>query len=80
LDGIFDLCGVPEDKFRAISSAVDKLDKVSLLFTLLFIFEKILGCAFLFCNTLFIPIFFLDVMDRCPKRNDGRKALGPSHC
>ncbi|KNZ61998.1 histidyl-tRNA synthetase [Puccinia sorghi] len=29
LDGIFDLCGVPEDKFRAISSAVDKLDKMS---------------------------------------------------
>ncbi|KAA1066144.1 Cytoplasmic and mitochondrial histidine tRNA synthetase [Puccinia graminis f. sp. tritici] len=29
LDGIFDLCGVPEDKFRAISSAVDKLDKMA---------------------------------------------------
>ncbi|MBW0472471.1 hypothetical protein O181_012186 [Austropuccinia psidii MF-1] len=29
LDGIFALCGVPDDKFRSISSAVDKLDKLS---------------------------------------------------
>ena len=29
LDGIFEVCGVPADKIRAISSAVDKLDKVS---------------------------------------------------
>ncbi|PWA00256.1 hypothetical protein BB558_003710 [Smittium angustum] len=28
LDGIFDLCGVPEDKIRTISSAIDKLDKL----------------------------------------------------
>jgi len=27
LDGIFELCGVPEEKVRSISSAVDKLDK-----------------------------------------------------
>ena len=27
LDGIFEICGVPKDKIRAISSAVDKLDK-----------------------------------------------------
>lgn len=27
LDGIFAACGVPEDKFRTICSAVDKLDK-----------------------------------------------------
>lgn len=27
LDGIFEICGVPEDKIRTISSAVDKLDK-----------------------------------------------------
>jgi len=27
LDGIFAICGVPEEKFRAICSAVDKLDK-----------------------------------------------------
>eukprot|EP01132_Coremiostelium_polycephalum_P010275 gene10275-12603_t len=27
LDSIFAICGVPEDKFRAICSAVDKLDK-----------------------------------------------------
>lgn len=30
LDGIFEVCGVPKDKFRAICSAVDKLDKVRL--------------------------------------------------
>jgi histidyl-tRNA synthetase len=29
LDGIFELAGVPSDKTRSISSAVDKLDKVS---------------------------------------------------
>ena len=28
LDGIFGVCGVPEDKTRTISSAVDKLDKL----------------------------------------------------
>ncbi|XP_075212263.1 histidine--tRNA ligase isoform X2 [Lycorma delicatula] len=27
LDGIFEACGVPQDKFRTICSAVDKLDK-----------------------------------------------------
>ncbi len=29
LDGMFAACGVPNDKFRTICSAVDKLDKVS---------------------------------------------------
>lgn len=28
LDGIFEVCGVPKDKIRSISSSVDKLDKV----------------------------------------------------
>lgn len=32
LDGIFELAGVPADKTRAISSAVDKLDKVGFSF------------------------------------------------
>ena len=27
LDGLFEVCGVPTDKIRPISSAVDKLDK-----------------------------------------------------
>jgi histidyl-tRNA synthetase len=27
LDAVFEICGVPSDKFRAICSAVDKLDK-----------------------------------------------------
>jgi histidyl-tRNA synthetase len=31
LDGIFELAGVPADKTRSISSAVDKLDKVCAL-------------------------------------------------
>ena len=30
LDGMFAACGVPEEKFRTICSAVDKLDKVSI--------------------------------------------------
>jgi histidyl-tRNA synthetase len=29
LDAIFDICGVPTEKFRTICSAVDKLDKMS---------------------------------------------------
>ncbi|KAJ3083102.1 Cytoplasmic and mitochondrial histidine tRNA synthetase [Quaeritorhiza haematococci] len=29
LDGMFEVCGVPHDKIRTISSAVDKLDKMS---------------------------------------------------
>lgn len=29
LDGIFEACGVPAEKFRTICSAVDKLDKVN---------------------------------------------------
>ena len=28
LDGMFAVCGVPEENFRSICSAVDKLDKV----------------------------------------------------
>lgn len=28
LDGMFEACGVPTDKFRTICSTVDKLDKV----------------------------------------------------
>ena len=30
LDGIFEVCGCPLEKFRATCSAVDKLDKVCL--------------------------------------------------
>lgn len=33
LDGVFAVCGVPADKTRTISSAVDKLDKVLLVLT-----------------------------------------------
>lgn len=31
LDGIFEVCGVPAEKIRTISSAVDKMDKVNLV-------------------------------------------------
>lgn len=31
LDGMFEACGVPQDLFRSICSAVDKLDKVSFM-------------------------------------------------
>ena len=37
LDG---LCGVPEDKIRSISSAVDKLDKVGLKQTIMGVFTQ----------------------------------------
>lgn len=30
LDGIFEACGVPAEKFRSICSAIDKLDKVGI--------------------------------------------------
>lgn len=29
LDGLFEMCGVPKDKFKSICSAIDKLDKVT---------------------------------------------------
>lgn len=41
LDGIFEVCGVPTDKIRTISSAVDKLDKVSCIFSLVFLFTSL---------------------------------------
>lgn len=28
LNGLFEACGVPQDKFKTISSAIDKIDKV----------------------------------------------------
>lgn len=33
LDGIFEVCGVPDAQFRTICSTVDKLDKVIIYFT-----------------------------------------------
>ena len=32
LDGLFEVCGVPSDKFKTICSAIDKLDKVFLIY------------------------------------------------
>lgn len=32
LDGMFEACGVPSDKFRSICSTIDKLDKVKIEF------------------------------------------------
>lgn len=34
LDGMFESCGVPAEKFRSICSSVDKLDKVCTLYLL----------------------------------------------
>lgn len=36
LDGIFEVCGVPAEKFRSICSAVDALDKVCAYIFILF--------------------------------------------
>lgn len=36
LDGMFEACGVPSEKFRSICSAVDKLDKVWIFLLFLF--------------------------------------------
>lgn len=33
LDGIFEVCGVPADKFRSTCSSVDKLDKVRIIYS-----------------------------------------------
>ena len=41
LDGLFAACGVPQDKFRTICSAVDKLDKVNNLIIVLSHYELI---------------------------------------
>lgn len=37
LDGIFEACGVPKEMFRSICSTVDKLDKVTLHSSLVFL-------------------------------------------
>ena len=65
LDGMFAACGVPDDKFRAICSAVDKLDKVIYVFYstsfVLFVALTVItppygsmGDKFTVCNFLFI--------------------------
>ena len=57
LDGIFAVCGVPADKTRTISSAVDKLDKVCVIY----IFSRSQ------LNTTTVT------MDGSPSRNDRRQ-------
>lgn len=54
LDGMFEVCGVPEDKTRPISSAVDKLDKVCndfFLSTFTYLFDY-------FASSFFLSPFF----------------------
>ena len=34
LDGMFAVCGVPNEKIRSVSSSIDKLDKVNEVFLL----------------------------------------------
>lgn len=65
LDGIFESCGVPSEKFRAICSAVDKLDKVSKLPEIQINFSR-----------LFVKLnktIFLVALGRCTERNDRRE-------
>src|SRR5258708_3102713 len=61
LDGIFEVCGVPREKIRAISSAVDKLDKVSC------------GIALMYCP---FTSFFQATLGGCQEGNDRRKGSG----
>jgi len=60
LDGMFEFCGVPQEKFRTISSAVDKLDKVinikknnRIVITIIKIYYKL----FNFNNIFLIKLF-----------------------
>ena len=66
LDGIFEVCGVPQDKIRMISSAVDKLDKVS--------FSEDSVCYWLYNKV------FQVALGRCQERDDGRKGTGSCCC
>ena len=59
LDGIFELAGVSAEKTRAISSAVDKLDKVS----------------FRVEEPYFIMTFCADAMVRGQARNDSGERI-----
>jgi histidyl-tRNA synthetase len=36
LDGMFEVCGVPLDKIRCVSSSIDKLDKVRIIWQVFF--------------------------------------------
>jgi histidyl-tRNA synthetase len=56
LDGILEVCGVPADEIRSISSAVDKLDKVN-FFSLTLI-------------TFYLSVNFLASLGRGEKGND----------
>ena len=53
LDGIFEACGVPADKFRSTCSTVDKLDKVILCY-FLFILVIISGQIIMKCYSMFV--------------------------
>ena len=48
LDGLFEVCGVPEVSFRSICSAVDKLDKLP--------WEEV---SFFFFFSIYFSIYFL---------------------
>lgn len=55
LDGLFEVCGVPSDKIRTISSAVDKLDKVRIALRIPVYFDQMAN---------------VDVLGRCQERDD----------
>lgn len=58
LDGMFEACGVPADKFRSICSAVDKLDKV--IFLLLYNLQLLIYYVVeeQICKKQFVHFFF----------------------
>ena len=62
LDGMFEACGVPPEKFRSICSAVDKLDKVVVHYTCI--------CVYIFCVVVVIIIVVV-VVCVCVCRRSG---------
>lgn len=63
LNGLFEACGVPQEKFKSICSAVDKLDKVTSCNARSMKFNVAL--ALLKRYNVFVSIFSTAVLDRC---------------
>jgi len=61
LDGMFEACGVPDDKFRTICSAVDKLDKVlDMFYRRSHLFHLLLGsCLFQNVDYMMWPHYWI---------------------
>ena len=70
LDGMFEVCGVPADKFRAICSSVDKLDKVGDVFTLKAFTWSSTVLRFIFITTSDFTVSFVDAVGGSQEGND----------